>query len=107
VTEGEAARRSRREVAATVAIVGFFAALAVGRPIARRFAKHPTPERCVAMLERWSEQEARSRNRQPTPAHVAVDAPDVRRCTDDLTEAEVDCALKAGHVDELERCLHQ
>jgi hypothetical protein len=105
VTEGEAARTGRREVAATVAIVGFFAALALGRPIARRLAQHPTPERCAAMLERWSEQEARSRSRQPSPVHVAVDAPDVRRCTADLTDAEVDCALKAGYVDELERCL--
>jgi hypothetical protein len=107
VTDGDSAQRGRREVVATVAIVGFFAALAVGRPIARRFAKHPTPERCAAMLERWSEQEARSRNRQPTAEHVTADAPDVRRCTADLTEAEVDCALKAGYVDELERCLPQ
>jgi hypothetical protein len=107
VTEAEAAHKGRREVAATLAIVGFFAALAAYRPIARRLAKHPTPEHCAAMLERWSEQEARSRNRQPTPEHVTVNAPDVRRCTADLTEAEVDCALKAGYVDELERCLPQ
>jgi hypothetical protein len=104
VTDGEALRR-RREVAATVAIVGLFAALAIGRPIVRRLVRHPTPERCAAMLERWSEQEARSRNRQPTPARVALDAPDVRRCTTDLTDADVECALKAGNVDELERCL--
>jgi hypothetical protein len=105
VTDGEAARARRREVTATLAIVGFFAALAVGNPIARRLARHPTPERCAAMIDRWSEQEARSRSRLPTPPHLALDAPDVQHCVSDLTDREVECALSAGYVDELERCL--
>jgi hypothetical protein len=90
---------------ATLAIVGVFVVLAVGRPVARRLARHPTPERCAAMLERWAEQQARSYNRRYAPSPVPLGAPDVERCTSDLTDAEVECALKAGFVDELERCL--
>ena len=52
-----------------------------------------------------AEQEARSRMLVPNPTHVALDAPDVIRCTAELTEAEVACARSAGYVDELERCL--
>jgi len=96
---------SRRDVLATLAIVGAFAALAAGRPLVRRLARHPTPERCAAMLERYAEQEARARSRVPTRAGVPLDAPDVTRCTRELTDAEVECALKAGWADELERCL--
>jgi hypothetical protein len=96
---------SRREILGTLAIVGFFALLAVGRPIARRLAQHPTRERCAAMLDRYAEQEARSRSRAPSGTHVDLDAPDVGRCVRELTDAEVGCALAAGYVDELERCL--
>ncbi len=95
----------RREVLATLAIVGAFAAVAAGRPLARRLAQHPTAERCAAMLERYGEQEARARDRIPTSVGVPLDAPDVTRCTRELTFAEVECALKAGWADELERCL--
>lgn len=97
----------RRDVIATLAIVGLFVALAAGRPVARRLARHPTLDRCAAMLDRYAEQQARAYERVP-PAPTAprpLDAPDVLRCTRDLTAAEVDCALKAGWADELERCL--
>ncbi len=96
---------ARREVLATLAIVGGFVVLAGARPVVRRLARHPTPERCAAMLERWAEQEARSRNLVPRPTPVPLDAVDVTRCTTELTDAELECALKAGYVDELERCL--
>lgn len=98
---------ARRDVIATLAIVGLFAALVAGRPIARRLARHPTPERCAAMLDRYAEQQARAYERVPSQAGAPrpVGAADVLRCTRDLTDAEVECALKAGYVDELERCL--
>jgi hypothetical protein len=96
---------SRRDLPATLAILGIFAALAAGRPIYRRLAPHPTPERCAAMLERYAEQEARARNRTPVPSHLPLDAPEVARCTRELTDAEISCALQAGYADELERCL--
>jgi hypothetical protein len=93
-------------VIATLAIVGLFAALVAGRPLVRRFSRHPTPERCAAMLDRYAEQQARAYERTPAPAAPrALDAPDVVRCARDLTEEEVECALKAGYADELERCL--
>jgi hypothetical protein len=97
--------RARREVLATLAIVALFALIVAGRPLVRRLARHPTPERCAAMLERYAEQEARARSRAPVSTRLPLDAPDVRRCTRDLTDAEVECALKAGYADELERCL--
>ncbi len=96
---------TRRDAAATLAIVGAFVALAVGRPIARRLARHPTAERCVTLLERWSEQEARARERVPTHAPISMASPDVARCAAELTDDEVECALHAGYVDEIERCL--
>lgn len=96
----------RRDVTATLAIVGLFALLALGRPLVRRWSSHPTAERCVAMLDRYAEQQARSYERvPPPPAPRPLDAPDVVRCTRELTDAEVTCALAAGYVDELERCL--
>jgi hypothetical protein len=97
--------RARREVLATLAIVGLVAAVATGRPLARRLVRHPTPERCAAMLERYGEQEARARSRAPAGKRVPFDAPDVARCTRELTDDEVACALRSGYADELERCL--
>ena len=96
---------ARRDALATLAIAGAFVALAAGRPLARRLARHPTAERCAAMLERYAEQEARSWNRAPAGAPLPPGAPAVARCTRDLTDDEVACALSAGYVDELERCL--
>jgi hypothetical protein len=92
---------------ATLAIVGAFAAIAAGRPVARWVARHPTPSLCVALLDRYAEQEARARDRRPdpTPPPRALDAPEVRSCTRELTLAEVECGLKSGYADELERCL--
>jgi len=103
VTESLAARR--REVIATLAIVGGLAWVPVVRAVLRRLSAHPTPERCAAMLDRYAEQEARSRARMPLESHVALDAPDVERCRRELTDAEVECALGAAYVDAIERCL--
>lgn len=98
-------RGGRREVLATLAVVGAVGLLGVGRPLVRRLSRHPTPERCVAMLERYAEQEAHAQNRAPGDAPVPLGAPDVARCTHDLTDDEVGCALRSGYADELERCL--
>jgi hypothetical protein len=94
-------------VRATLAIVGVFAALALGRPLVRRWSRHPTPERCVAMLDRYAAQQARAYERVPPrdPAPRAEGSPEVVRCTRELTDDEVTCALASGYADELERCL--
>jgi hypothetical protein len=92
---------------ATIAIVGAFVGMVAGRPVWRRFSAHPTAERCAAMLDRYAEQQQRSYERAPgavAPPH-ALDAPDVVTCTRELTDDEVTCALAAGYVDALERCL--
>lgn len=94
---------ARREVVATLAIVGALVALAIGRPVWRRLARHPSRERCAAMLDRYASQVARAYERAPGPRPVG--AIDVARCTRELTDDEVECALRAGYADELERCL--
>ncbi len=99
------ASTARRELLATLAIVAALAAFAVSRPIARRLARHPSAERCAAMLDRYAEHEARARNAAAPSTHLAVDAPEVARCTRDLTDEEVECALRSSYADELERCL--
>lgn len=106
-TPDDAAPDRRREVIATLVLLGIFVGLAGGRPVWRRLGRHPTPERCAAMLDRYAEQQARAYERAPAApaAPHALDAPDVLRCTRDLTDAEVACALQAGWADELERCL--
>lgn len=101
----EASAPTRRDVLATLAIVGAFAVIAAGRPVARRLARHPTPDRCAAMLQRYAEHEAKAYNRAPAKAPAPIDEADVARCTRELTDDEVECALKSGWADELERCL--
>jgi hypothetical protein len=98
---------TRRDVIATFAILALFVALVSGRAVWRRLARHPSAERCAAMLDRYAEQQNRAYERVPsrTAAPRALDAPDVVRCTRDLTDDEVECALAAGYADELERCL--
>jgi hypothetical protein len=95
----------RRDFLASLAILGAVTALVAGRPLARRLARHPTRERCAQMLDRYAAQEARQRDRAAPEARVSLDAPEVARCARDLTDEEVECALKSGYADELERCL--
>ncbi len=95
---------ARREISATLFIVGCLVALGIARPIARRFAHHPTAERCAALLSRWSELEARARNLTNNDARP-VEPRSISRCATELTDGEVGCALNAGYVDEIERCL--
>jgi hypothetical protein len=103
----EGRENARRDVIATLAILALFVALVGGRAVWRRLARHPTAERCAAMLDRYAEQQSRAYERVPSRAAAPrpLDAPDVVRCTRDLTDDEVECALRAGYADELERCL--
>lgn len=95
-----------RDVMATVGIVLALLVAFGARPIWRRFLRHPSAERCAAMLDRHAELRARSYERiPPAPAPRPLDAPEVARCTHELTADEVECALGAGYVDALERCL--
>lgn len=100
-------RSLRREVLATLALVALFGALLAGRPLYRRLVRHPTAERCAAMLDRHAEQQARAYERvvAAPPAPRRSEAPEVQRCVRELTDDEVSCALASGYVDALERCL--
>jgi hypothetical protein len=100
----------RNDMLATVAIVGTLLAVIAAQPLLRRLSKHPTPEHCIAMLERYADYEARAKHLDPplrssrAPAS-ATPPPEVGRCVKELTAFEVDCALKSTNVDEIERCL--
>ena len=97
----------RRDFFVGVAIVSAFAGLALATPIRRRFARHPTAEDCVRVLDLYAEAEAREYERDP-PSRGAPrpqSAPEVVRCTREWTASEVECALASGDADQIERCL--
>jgi len=112
----EAPLETRREVLATLAIVGTVLGFAAARPLLRRIAQRPPAERCAAMLDHYAEEQARAVSLvRPASSGSPVDrgaapgrgapADAVARCTRELTAEEVDCAARAGNVDEIERCL--
>jgi hypothetical protein len=103
----EGRENTRRDVIATLAILALFVALLGGRAVWRKLARHPSAERCAAMLDRYAEQQNRAYERVPSrvDAPRPLGAPDVVRCMRELTDDEVECALEAGYADELERCL--
>lgn len=98
---------------ATLAIVGAFLVAVAARPALRRMAAHPTREQCGKMLDRYAEAEARAANPSREEKGGSLDSAPARtiaaatldRCTHDLTEEEVACALRSNGADELERCL--
>jgi hypothetical protein len=103
----------RIEVLATLVIVGAFLGVAAARPVLRRMAPHPSREQCGKMLDRYAEEEARAvdpargekgRSLDEAPAR-SIAASTLDRCTHDLTDEEVTCALRSNGADELERCL--
>jgi len=111
--EGSASPGRRVEVLATLAIVGTFVAAVAARPVLQRLAAHPSREQCGRMLDRYAEEEARAadpvraekgRSLDEAPASN-IAAATLDRCTHDLTQEEVACALRSNSADELERCL--
>jgi hypothetical protein len=103
----------RNEVLATLAIVGALVAAVASRPLLHRIAAHPSRDQCVKMLDRYAEEEARAadpargekgRSLDEAPGR-SIAATTLDRCTHDLTEEEVTCALRSNGADELERCL--
>lgn len=97
----------RHDFVAALVIVAALVLTVVGHSVVRRVVRHPSAERCATMFDRYAEQQARAYSRGPPSPAVphSLDAPDVLRCTQDLVDAEVECALKSGSVDELERCI--
>jgi hypothetical protein len=103
----------RVEVLATLAIVGALLLAAASRPVLRRLAARPSREQCGRMLDRYAEEEARAADPVRGEKGGSLDGAPARtiaaatldRCTHDLTEEEVACALRSNGADELERCL--
>ena len=96
----------RHEMLVTLAIVGGLLGVVAAGSLARRLARHPSREQCAAMLDRYAEQEARAKAPSgPLPAHPPPDDTSADRCAHELTAEEVDCAMKASSIDEIERCL--
>ena len=96
----------RNEVLATLAIVGALVAAVASRPLLRR-------DQCVQMLDRYAEEQLRAADPARGEKGPSLDEAPVRtipattldRCTHDLTQEEVTCALHSNGADELERCL--
>ena len=103
----------RNEVLATLAIVGALVAAVASRPLLRRAASRPTRDQCVKMLDRYAEEQLRAADPARGEKGPSLDeapgrtiaATTLDRCTHDLTQEEVTCALRSNGADELERCL--
>jgi len=110
---GRAARRV--ELLASAAVVLLVAGYVAVRAAVRWLSPRPGEEQCTALLDRYLEQTARVRRPAAhagavasgsRPARVAAARlADVAACQQQLTEAQVRCALRAPHLDALERCL--
>ena len=112
VTDEVARRASRRDLTATLVVIGALLVIAVGRPIARRVATHPSRDACRALVDHKTDLLAQGQlprrpgeHRQAEPPRATEDDPSVWRCAHELTLAEADCASKAGDEGAFERCL--
>lgn len=102
------------ELFGALAIILAAAGLVAGPRLAARLSSHPTTAECDALLARYVELKGRSVTEKLDPKSyaAALDAaralagPSLRACTTEVTLEEADCARKANHVDEFERCLH-
>jgi hypothetical protein len=103
------------DVLASIVIVAAVVGAVLVGSLRRQLAPRPTREQCVALLLRHVELDARARYPSVHAEAVAVHlgaiggrleaARDVGACQQRLSAAEVQCALGAPNVDELERCL--
>ena len=108
-------RAARYDRIAVFVLVGALAGIAIGFPLWRRVASHPSRESCRELYERHAELVARAavpeRPRRPADAKppptkpVRADDPAVARCASEVTLAEAACAASAGDADAFERCL--
>ena len=111
----EGRRAARRELGATLALVGGLAALVLGGGLVRRLGPHPTRPQCDELLGRYVDLASRAADPDVTSLKLAprralalgkaTTDPDFAACPQQLTAAEVSCALGASDVDGLERCL--
>lgn len=108
-------KATRYELFATVILVGIGLLFVAGRPLVRRLSAHPSPEACEALLERYVEHVVHAIEPKPLAGELSLRKTEARAiaaenhafasCSSFLTLAEVECAMRAGNADELERCL--
>jgi hypothetical protein len=90
----------------TLAVVLGFVGIIAIRPLLRRLSQHPSPEQCAALLDRYGEQELRAAEpSRPPPDRLPALPAQIERCVRTLTTEELDCAMRANNIDEIERCL--
>lgn len=100
---------NKRDLVATLVVIGSLVVFLAGRGIARRVGAHPTRDACAEALDRHQEQLARAADRRPPTREEILAASDregaIDRCTHELTADEIECASRSNNADEFERCL--
>lgn len=108
-------KRARHHAAAALTVIVLTVGSVAIKRARARLAPRPTAEQCSALVDRFVEQSLRQRDEAKTTEELAsaVDrartAPehhaDAVDCERRLSREQVECALAAGNVDQLERCL--
>ncbi len=104
---------SRADVLGTAAVIALSAAVFFGPRVVARLSAHPTAAACEELLARYVELKERSvHEKLDGKAYAAaldearqLAGPSFAACTGEMTLEEADCARRANHVDEFERCL--
>jgi hypothetical protein len=108
-------RAARRELLGTAAVVLGLVGVVAAKGVLRALEKSPTEQQCEALVERYLEHAAREQS--PQLSRAALDGAiqqtrarperlvDARACLDRLTARAVDCGLRAGDLEALERCI--
>ncbi|MEZ4445798.1 MAG: hypothetical protein R3B72_42370 [Polyangiaceae bacterium] len=116
--DGEALRAGaerRRDMLAAWAVIALVVMGALLSQAQARFSPRPTEAACSALLERWVDLASRAsdpaiQDRDVSQALAEARENDTRgldvmACRTQLSAAQVECATRAHHVDEIERCL--
>lgn len=104
---------TRADLWGALAIIAITAALALGPALWRRFSSHATAAECEALIERYVELKAKTITDKPDPKKRAAEVdraksaagPHFEKCAGYLTRSELECAERAHHADEVERCI--
>ncbi len=106
---------ARRHAALAFGVIALTFGSVGAKRVAARRAPAPTTEQCLALVDRYVERSLvqRDESLRPTELAAAVEkarttpehAQDAADCARRLTREQVECAVAAGNVDQLERCL--
>ena len=112
---GAEAPRRRRDMIAALAVVGLVVGAVVAKRVAHALAPAPSEQQCADLLDHYLAQASRQqhpdvKDEEVKRAQQSVHGQrsqlvEVDRCRHQLSAAQVECGLRSGNVDELERCL--